>query len=636
MYLKYNREKDIDFDKRIELKYPPKNFYSFDNKNKKIILGGTFYYYNSTNLKSICFNNNPEKQLLVLIKKYNLEDFINNVEGEYWGVEIDYKKQSLTVFSDKLKQLELYYFYNENIFLVSDDLNEIIDKVGILGYEKNSLISAILFYVPKGQLFFKGIKRLKYNETIKLIQDKILIENFKDKNVEISNYLEKDLLKYNKIIRNAILSRASKGLNLVLISGGWDSTMILAILREHFEKNKVRGIILKIIMSDGRCFNKFEVEKAKDIGKALGVKIDVVEVDYRKKETQRRFQKAAESIFLQNLFFLAPANWYSLISHIKNKYGKDAVVFQGEGADSLHNYGFSQYISLPHDNDNFLEYADKMKNYLFSPTFFKKIKNSTFLNDAVYRIFRYFNQDKEFVDVKNSSKEERIYYYLLSFILSDARIPFRKVNCSRFVKDAVFQNFESWLKKEYFQEAVENINENNLYYYFSYLYILFHLQSPPIRIYRTGSNNMRFPYIDLNLFRFLYKMPEDFGRGLELNTTKFPLKKLAKKILSKRVFEILESGPYSYLSEVEAMNIWDEYFLKGPVYEYIRDTIDYRKCKDIFNDSTFNVNEIENFIKKFKQGKIKNISQNDARFLLILILLSSNPPYITIFSKQLK
>ena len=117
-------------------------------------------------------------------------------------------------------------------------------------------------------------------------------------------------------------------------------------------------------------------------------------------------------------------------------------------------------------------------------------------------------------------------------------------------------------------------------------------------------------------------MPESFGRGLDLNQVKFPLKKLAKKILSKRVFEILDSGPHSYLSEVEEMNIWDEYFLEGPVYKYIRDKIDFRKCKDIFDDSTFNVNEIGNFIKKFKQGKIKNISQNNARFLLILTLLS--------------
>lgn len=622
MYLRYNRKRGINFNKRIELRDCPKNCYTFDREKKKIILGGKFYHYNSGDLKGIGFNRNPKKQFLTLVKKYDVENLINNVEGEYWGIEMDYKNQSSTVFSDKLKQLELYYFYNKDILLVSDDIREVINEAGISGYDKNSLISAILLYVPKGHTLFKGIYRLKYNETIKMIQNKILIERFKDKNIEISEYSEEDLLEYNKIFRNAILSRASNELNLVLSSGGWDSTMILAMLREHLGRNKVRGITLKIVMSDGRCFNEFEVKKAKDIGKALGVKIDIVEVDYRKKETYSKFKEASEDIFLNNVFFLAPANWSALVNYIRKKYGNDAVVFQGEGADSLHNYGFSQYISLPHNNDNFLEYADKMKNYLFSPTFFKKVKNNTFSNDSVYRIFRYFNQDKEFVDVKNSNIREKVYYYLLSFIISDVRIPFRKVNCSRFVKDAALQNFESWLKKEYFQEPVENINENNLYYHFSFLYSLFHLQSPPIRIYRKGLNNIRFPYIDSNLFRFLYKMPEDFGRGLDFKSTKFPLKKLAKKILSKRVFEILESGPHSYLSEVEDMNIWDEYFLKGPVYKYMRDKIDFRECKDIFNDSTFNVNEIENFIKNFKQGKIKNISQNDARFLLILTLLS--------------
>lgn len=637
MYLKYNLKKDIDFDEKIELRKNKGKCYDFTTENLKFIFFGKFYYYNSGNSKNVFFSDNPTRQIKDLLKKYkyNLEKFINNAEGEYWGVEINYKNKSLTIFSDKLKQLELYYFYNNNIFLATDNIKEIIDEVGILGYEKNSLISALLLYVPKGQTFFKGTYRLKYNEAIRITQNKVLIESFKDKNVGISKYSKNDLLKFNKILISSILSRASKKLNLVLSSGGWDSTLLLAILAKHFGKNKVIGITLKVIMPDGRCFNEFEVEKAKDIGKALGIKTDVVEVDYRKEETCRKFDATTRDIFLRDLFFLTPANWNSLISHIKNKYGKDAIVFQGEGSDSLQNYGFSQYISLPHDNDNFLEYADKLKNYLFSPAFFKKVKNNTFLKDTVYKIFRYFNQGQKFVDGESLDIKGKIYYYLLSFIFSDARIPFEKVDCKKFVKGPAFHNFENWLKEEYFQKAVENINEDNLYYYFSYLYTSFHLQSPQIRIFRTDLNNVRFPYIDSNLFRFLYKMPQSYGRGLEFNNTKLPLKKLAKKILSNNVFKILESGPHSYLSEVEDLNFWDEIFLKGPLYKHIRGKLDFGKCRNIFDDNTFYVSEIDNFIKKFKQGKIENISQADAKFLLILTLLSVyNKPKI--YSRNLK
>ena len=137
-----------------------------------------------------------------------------------------------------------------------------------------------------------------------------------------------------------------------------------------------------------------------------------------------------------------------------------------------------------------------------------------------------------------------------------------------------------------------------------------------------GLNNMRYPYIDLNLFRFLYKMPQSFGRGLDFNATKFPLKKFAKKILPKRVFEIIETGPHSYLSEVEKLNVVNEYLLKGPIYKYMRDKIDFRKCKNVFDDNIFHVNKIEKFAKEFKQGRLKNISSAEGNFLLMLALMS--------------
>ena len=623
MYLKYYRKKTLEFNKKIELRDKENKFYVFADKPQKFFLKGNFYYYNSDKLKSVFFNNNPEQQLRKLLKKYNLNNCINNVEGEYWGVKIDYKNKTLKIFSDKLKQLELYYFWNKDVFLASEDPKKIIDEVGILGYEKNSLISSILLYVPKGHTIFKGIYRLKYNEMVAMTQDKILIDNLIDKNTEISNYSEDNLVQYNKNFKDAVLSRASKNFNLVLISGGWDSTLILSILRKYLGKNKVKGIIMRIILSDGRCFNTFEVEKAKKIGKSLGVKTDVIEVDYRKKDVSEKFKEAKEELFLKNLFPLVTlANWSAVIGYIIQKYGKEVVVFDGEGADSLQNYGFSQYISLLHDDDNFREYADKMKNYLFGPTFFKKIKNNNFLGDTVYRIFLNFNKDKKFVNVENLNNGKKLYYYLMSFIFSDIRIPFRKVDCQRYVKNTAFKNFEGWLKREYFQKVIDNIQEKDLYYSFSCLYTLFHLQSPQIRVFQSGLENMRFPFIDSSLFRFLYKMPESFGRGLNFNSVKFPEKKLARNVFSNDLLKIVESGPHSYLSEIEDINFYDECLLKGSVYKYMRDKIDYEKVKNIFDNKSFN--GIESLIKRFKMGELKNISGTEARLLMLLTLLGNN------------
>lgn len=625
MYLKCQKGKNLKFNEKIELKLQRENCYSFNRKEKKIIIGGKFYYYNLISKKNIFFRENPEKQLGELIKRYSISDFVNNIEGEYWGIEIDYKNKFLKIFSDKLKQLELYYFDSDSFFIISESPKEILDEVGIPDYDKNSLISAILLYPPKANSLFKGLKRLKYNQTIRMFRDKISIEESVDKDTEIVKYSEKDLHQYGELLKNAILSRASKKMNLVFSSGGWDSTLILAILRKYLGKDKVIGITMKITFSDGRCFNKFEIAKVKKISRILGIKSEIIEMNYQKEDLYSRMDEVKDNLFYRGIFFLAPANWSKTVNYIKKKYGEDAVIFHGEGSDSLQNFGFSQFETLFHDNEEFRLYADKMAGYLFSPSFFKKIQDGRFLKDNVYKIFRGLYQDKEFVDVKKLSLKDKIYYYLLSFIFSDIRVPFRKVSSQRFIEESVFRNFENWLRVNYFQKAIKNINEKNLYYWFLFLYTSFHFQSPQIYVYRIALTNVRFPYIDLNLFKFFCQLPEEYGRGLEFRTTKFLEKEFAKEVLPKELVEMLVAGPHSYLYEIEDMNPYDEYWLKGSVYEKVKNKIDLKKIKKIFDSRTFRITEIEKFIQDFRQGRLKNLSSVETKLLIMITLFSIHP-----------
>jgi hypothetical protein len=209
-------------------------------------------------------------------------------------------------------------------------------------------------------------------------------------------------------------------------------------------------------------------------------------------------------------------------------------------------------------------------------------------------------------------------------VYSDVRIPFRKVGTEKYFREAAVGKFGKWLKSCYFDKVIDSVNENNLYYYLAYLYSLFHLQSPQIRIYREGLANTRFPFIDRNLFEFLYKMPQGFGRGLDFNHIKYPLKVLAKKVLSDDQRGVLEAGPHSYLSEVRRLNINDEWCLKGPEYEYMKDTIDMKKVLNIFKDDTYPKNEIQNLIRCFKQGRLTNITKLEGRMLQLFALLSAN------------
>ena len=310
---------------------------------------------------------------------------------------------------------------------------------------------------------------------------------------------------------------------------------------------------------------------------SLGINIDIIDVDYRKKEIYDKLSGAKKTLSPKNIFSPSSANWKTAVDYIVKKYGKDVVVFHGEGADSLHNHGFSQ--DRP---------TDKISNYLFGPTFFRNIK------------------------------KDKIYDYLLSFIFSDTRIPCKELDCPKYVKKAAFDNFKKWLRKEYFEETIKNINEKNLYFYFSYLYSQFHLQSPQIRMFKEGLKNVVMPYLDNQLKSFLYKMPENWGRGLNDNPTKYPIKVFAKKIFNKTQLESVTSLPHSYLSEVEYLNIFDEYLLKGESYRFIKDTINKVDIDKIFDDKIFNVDEIEKFVGQFNRGELKDISKVDANLITFL------------------
>src|SRR5690606_11507876 len=99
-------------------------------------------------------------------------------------------------------------------------------------------------------------------------------------------------------------------------------------------------------------------------------------------------------------------------------------------------------------------------------------------------------------------------------------------------------------------DAVENLDENSLYAAYLYLYNSFHWQGSTVAPLFTVADHfgiqMKLPFWDADLQNLLSFMPEHFGRGLDLNPTKFPLKSFLKNKVENYPFE-LQEGPHSYL-----------------------------------------------------------------------------------------
>jgi hypothetical protein len=156
--------------------------------------------------------------------------------------------------------------------------------------------------------------------------------------------------------------------------------------------------------------------------------------------------------------------------------------------------------------------------------------------------------------VKSNSPKDAVLDYLLSFILSDFRIPFARIAREDVFKEEAKESFKKWLHNNYFKEAVEDIKPENMYFYLIHLYKYFHLQGSEYQVVKSSFDGSgfhpRLPHLDMKLAEFLASMPENWGRSLEWKPIKYPLKQYAKENLDIPV-DIIESEFHSYIDEKE-------------------------------------------------------------------------------------
>ena len=169
-----------------------------------------------------------------------------------------------------------------------------------------------------------------------------------------------------------------------------------------------------------------------------------------------------------------------------------------------------------------------MHSYMYSPSFFSKIKNKNFKKDYVFNTLIKLKNIKLF---KNINKN-KILKYIIPLFLSQNRLPFENfLNSNLFSQLGKFSLFNI-IQKDYFNNVVKIIDEKNFYGLILQLYNSFHWQSTQVRCmihapYFFGMKSYA-PFRDTSVLKFLSCMPENWRRGLELKPTKYPLKEIVK------------------------------------------------------------------------------------------------------------
>ena len=601
--------------------------YVTDSIKNKISIGNTtFYhsdpYYSWKNSKNDQFyilgniigirknnkiqNISKDKSKLKILENFNL---ISEVEGRFVIMKISETGLS-EVWSDNFGTLEVYQQTSDEKVILSSDLSLLpISKIGGK-FDQLALAHSLTVYgarPAKKHTIYKDVSRLGVNEGFKVINGnlEILKRDFIAKSTE-PKYSEDKLEEYTDLFLEAVRARASDKGNIVYLSSGWDSTSILAALVHLFGKDKTRCIIGRMRYSErSAVINQIEIDKAFAIAAYYDVKIDIIELDYRK-DAEKIIERSSTLFRSHQFANMTAVNHWRLAEETAKIAKGGETIFAGEMSDGAHNLGFSQYATIFHaPSQDFREYSDKMASYLFGPTFLKEMIRGAHKNDPIWKIFMQINTSTKFEPLKKTEKE--IYLQFLSnFFLRGGRIPLYSIDNSKMLTKKGAQSYLNEFEEVYLKDAAGNLSPDTLYSNLLQLYNSFHWQgSTVLTLGYTAEEhglNCVVPFHDKGLIDFLSAMPESWGRGLDFKNTKFPLKWMLKNKIDYPYH--LQEGPHSYIYDVD------------PTFNHLREILFGSSFKQVFQKALkkgdfvnslspeiFDLDYINDLVQKYLNGE---------------------------------
>ena len=552
------------------------------------------------------------KNNLIPIKNYKFlenPETIDRFEGRFVCIKIG-KSGDCKMYYDNYGRSDLYWLITNDQTIISTTLKDLPIKGKNAEIDQIGLSQSLTIYGSrplKKHTLYKNVKRLGVNEILTLKEGNIKIfkRDFKPL-IASENSDKKDLNQYSDYFIESIRARASDDGNIVYLSSGWDSTSILAVLVHLFGKSKTRCIIGKMIYSNRTgVVNQFEIDRAKLVADYFGVRLDIIDWDYTK--NVKVDVEEVRPLFKSQQFgtLTAITQWYCAKAASEMAKGGE-VVFAGEMSDGAHNLGFSQFVSIFHpSSQDFREYSDKMASYLFGPTFLNEMQKGTHENDPIWQIFK--NRNKDIIFDKLEKGEHKITNQLLySFFLSGGRVPLYSKHNNKILTEGGINKFNKESIQTYLNEFDGKVNKDNLYSHYLHLYNSFHWQGATVApleytLQEFGMKCM-LPFHDKSIIDFLSSMPESYGRGLDFNQTKYPLKWMLKNRIDYPID--LQVGPHSYLYDtIPNFSLIGEIVNDSSFTNIYKEILSQENFVNKLDGDTFNLKYINSIIKNYLNGQ---------------------------------
>lgn len=515
-------------------------------------------------------------QLTLQLKCLEDPSRVSEVEGRFIVVQVA-TSGACKVWSDQFGRVDIYWQTTAGCTILATRLDLLpVGRVGDL-LDVVGTAHALTVYgsrPAKQHTIYSNVRRLGVNQQVSLKTGQIDVFSRNFIPAVAGQYKERDLHRYSELFLEAVRARASVNGNVVSLSSGWDSTSILAALVHLFGNSKVRAVIGRMKYSDrSGIVNQFEIDRAKAVADYFGVNLEIIDQDYCNYTPEQFYQVQGYLRSNQLSTVTALSQWRISQTVAAKKSGE--VFFTGEASDGAHNLGFSQFVTIFHsESQEFREYADKMASYLFGPTFFSQLQKGTHEKDPVWQLFLARNSSLKF-DPPGSGKPAIATQFLASFFLRGGRLPLYSLDNAAILTPHGREVFEQESVKTYLDAAIPQVNSQNLYSWFLQLYHSFHWQSATVisRDYAADAHGIRVahPFMDAGILEFLSAMPESWGRGLDFNPTKYPLKWMLRNKIDYPYH--LQVGPHSYLYDVR------------PEFSLLGELLHASSLKTVFNEA---------------------------------------------------
>lgn len=162
--------------------------------------------------------------------------------------------------------------------------------------------------------------------------------------------------------------------------------------------------------------------------------------------------------------------------------------------------------------------------------------------------------------------------------------------------------YSSQMEGNYLTEAATQALPETLYSWYLYLYNSFHWQTATVlsRVHAALEHGLKpaMPFSDSQLIEFLSAMPESWGRGLDLNPTKYPLKWMLKNKIDYPMH--LQKGPHSYLYDIDpSFSHMGEILFGSSFTPVFKDALSSNKLQQWIGEDYFDQKYIQGIVKRY-------------------------------------